>query len=71
MRIGKFTDDEPTIRFNLNLKCTKCGRNVPGGLISSENYFGSYGFLLEIDELKKSYFCGKCRDKKRISDNFP
>jgi len=69
MRIGKFTDGEPTIRFNLNLKCIQCGKSVPGGLIASENYFGSYGFLLEIDALKKTYFCGKCRDKKRIFDN--
>jgi hypothetical protein len=67
MRIGKFANNEPTIRFVLNLVCTDCGKKVPGGMLSSKKYFGTYSFLLEIDELKKKYLCGKCRDKKRLN----
>jgi len=67
VRIGKFVDNEPTIRFNLNLNCVECGKKVPGGMITSERYFGKYSFMLEIDEFKKNYLCGKCRDHKRTS----
>ena len=66
MRIGNFNINESTIRFRLNLTCTACQKNVSGNMLTSKKYFGSYSFLLEIDELKKNYLCGKCRDKKRI-----
>lgn len=68
MRIGNFTNNESTIKFNLNLNCTNCGKKVPGGMLTSKKYFGSYSFFLEIDDLKKTYLCGICRDKKRIND---
>jgi len=68
MRIGKFSNQEDTVRFNLNLNCTKCGKSVPGGMLTSKNYFASYSFFLDLDELKKNYLCGRCRDKKRIDD---
>ena len=68
MIIGKIKKNEPKIRFNLNLNCTKCGKNVPGGMTTSENYFGSYSFMLEVDNFKKNYLCGICRDKKRINE---
>lgn len=68
MRIGKFSNQEDTVRFNLNLNCTKCKKSVPGSMLTSKKYLGSYSFFLEIDDLKKNYLCGKCRDEKRISD---
>ena len=37
-------------------------------MLTSKKYLGSYSFFLEIDDLKKNYLCGKCRDEKRISD---
>ncbi len=66
--IGKINDSEPSIRFNLNLNCTKCGKKVPGGMRTSEKYFGSHSFKLEVDNFKKNYLCGICRDKKRVND---
>jgi hypothetical protein len=71
MIIGKINKNEPTIRFNLNLNCTNCGKKVPGGILSSEKYYGTYSFLLEIDSLKKNYLCGVCRDKKRVEGKIP
>ena len=68
MILGKIKKNEPTIRFNLNLNCTKCGKKVPGGMKTSKKYYCSYSFLLEIDSFKKNYLCGKCRDKKRTAD---
>lgn len=68
MIIGKINKNESTIRFNLNLNCTKCRKKVPGGMRTSEKYFGSYSFMLEVDTLKKNYLCGTCRDKKRVND---
>ena len=66
MIIGKIKENEPTIRFFLDLSCNYCGKKVPGGILTSEKYYGTYSFLLEIDDLKKKYLCGICRDKKRI-----
>ena len=69
MIIGNLKDDEPTIRFDLNLFCTNCKKKVPGGMLTSKNYFGSYSFLLEVDDFKKKYLCGICRDKIRVRNN--
>lgn len=69
MIIGKIHENEPTIRFSLNLNCTNCGKKVPGGMLTSEKYYGTYSFMLEIDDFKKKYLCGTCRDKIRINKN--
>jgi len=66
MIIGTIKENESTVRFNLELICVTCGRQVPGGMLSSEKYYGTYSFLLEIDVFKKNYLCGICRDKQRI-----
>ena len=66
MIIGKIEKNDKRIRFHLNIKCTKCGKQVPGGMLTSEKYFGSESFEREINEFKKKYLCGICRDKKRI-----
>jgi hypothetical protein len=67
--IGKIQESEPTIRFSINLNCTCCGKKVPGGMLSSKKYYGTYSFMLEVDDFKKNYLCGICRDKQRISRN--
>jgi hypothetical protein len=54
--IGKIHENEPTIRFNLDLCCSNCGKKVPGGITTSEKYYGTYSFLLEIDNFKKITF---------------
>ena len=69
MIIGKINGDEPTIRFSVNLSCTQCGKKVPGGLLSSKKYYGTHSFMLEIDDFKKNYLCGICRDKERVNKN--
>ena len=68
MKLGKFSNQENTVRFHLNLNCTKCEKSVPGSMLTSKKYFGSYSFFLEIDDLKKKYLCGRCRDEMRINN---
>ena len=68
MIIGKIDKNEKKINFHLNLKCSKCQKKVPGGMKSSESYFGSESFKVEIENFKKNYLCGICRDKKRITN---
>ena len=68
MIIGKINKNEKKIKFYLDIKCTKCGKAVPGGMQASENYFGSDLFKIEVDNFKKNYLCGICRDKKRLAD---
>jgi hypothetical protein len=68
MIIGKVSKDEKKIKFNLNLKCSKCGKKVPDGMKAGENYFGSDSFKTEIVNFKKNYLCGICRDKKKLDN---
>ena len=65
MIIGKIDKDEKTIRFNLDIFCSSCGKKVPGGMKASEKFYNSKEFEEEIDNFKKNYLCGICRDKKR------
>ena len=68
MKFGKIEKNEKTIKFNLELKCNNCNKKVPGGMKSGENYFETIEFNKELEEFKKTYLCGVCRDKKRIKD---
>ena len=65
MIIGKIKKDEKTIRFNLDIFCSSCGKKVPGGMKASEKFYNSKEFEKEINDFKKNYLCGVCRDKKR------
>jgi hypothetical protein len=47
--------------------CTNCGKKVPGGLKTGEKYYETDSFKKELDLFKKTYLCGICRDKKRVS----
>jgi hypothetical protein len=65
MNIGRLNKNDKKIRFHLDIQCTICGKKVPGGMQTSERYFGSDLFKTEIQNFKKNYLCGTCRDKKR------
>ena len=65
--IGKIMSDEKTVRFNLEIHCTNCAKQVPGGIKTGEKYFQTPEFNNEVDEFLKNYLCGMCRDKKRLS----
>ncbi len=67
MIIGKILKDEKTIRLNININCSNCGKKVPGGIKVSENYFKTNDFKKELVRFKKNYLCGICRDKKRVN----
>jgi len=69
MIIGKIEKNEKKIKFHLDLSCRKCGKSVPGGMQTSENYYNSNSFKIEIDNFKKTYLCGICRDARRIKDH--
>lgn len=65
MIIGKVGKNEKKIQFELDLKCSKCDKKVPGGMKTGENYFDTDEFKIEIANFKKNYLCGICRDKIR------
>lgn len=65
MIIGKI-NKENRKKFKLDIICSSCKTRVPGGMQTSEKYYGTEEFKKEIEEFKKSYFCGKCRDEKRV-----
>ena len=68
MIIGKIDKDEKRIKFESEINCNNCGKKVPGGLQTSEKYYRTDKFQKELEEFKKNYLCGICRDKKRTSN---
>ena len=67
MIIGKILKDEKTLRLNLDLNCSNCQKKAPGGIKVSEKYSKTDEFKKEVEEFKKSYLCGICRDKNRVN----
>ncbi len=67
MIIGKIKKDEKRVKFNLDIKCSNCKTQVPGGVQTSERYYGTDSFYKEIEYFKENYLCGRCRDKKRVN----
>jgi hypothetical protein len=68
MIIGKIDEGEKKIKLNLDLSCTNCGKKVPGGIQTSEKYYKTEEFSKELEDFKKNYLCGQCRDKKRVEN---
>ena len=67
MIFGKISENEKRIKINAEIHCSNCGKQVPGGLKVGENYSKTESFQIELENFKKSYLCGICRDKKRQS----
>lgn len=65
--IGIIKKGEKTIRLNTDVNCSNCGKSVPGGIKTSEKYSKTISFKKELEEFKKNYLCGICRDKKRVN----
>ena len=66
MIIGKISENEKTVRINVEIYCTNCGKKVPGWLKAGEKYSQTKAFKIELENFKKIYLCGICRDKKRV-----
>ena len=65
MIIGRILANEKKIKFEEEITCTNCGKNVPGGLQTGESYYQTQEFKVELENFKKNYLCGICRDRKR------
>ncbi|WP_255430781.1 hypothetical protein [Candidatus Nitrosopumilus sp. SW] len=53
------------MKFEVDIICTNCDKKVPGGLQTGESYYKTREFQVELEDFKKNYLCGVCRDKKR------
>jgi len=67
MIIGKISENEKKVKFNIEIRCTECGKKVPGGLKAGEKYSQTNVFKQELKDFKRNYLCGICRDKKRVA----
>ena len=65
MIIGKISEDDKKIELKVEIHCTNCGKQVPGGLKTGEKFSKTDEFKIELEEFVKNYLCGICRDKKR------
>jgi len=66
MIIGKISENEKRIKLNLDIFCSNCKKQVPGGIQTSEKFYNTPKFKIELENFQKTYLCGICRDKKRI-----
>ena len=69
MIIGKISENEKIVKFDIEIHCTNCGKKVPGGLKTSEKYYQTEAFKIELEDFKRNYLCGICRDMKRVNKN--
>ncbi len=69
MILGKVSKNEKRIKLDSEIHCSKCGKQVPGGLKVGETYSKTESFKTELENFKKTYLCGICRDKKRRDSN--
>ena len=65
MIIGEISENDETVRFDINLYCSECKKKVPGGMKSSSKFYHAKEFQEELKKFKENYLCGICRDKKR------
>ena len=65
MIFGEISENEKRVKINAEIHCSNCAKQVPGGLKVGENYSKTESFQTELENFKKSYLCGVCRDKKR------
>ena len=66
MIIGKISKNEKKVKFDVDIHCTSCGKKVPGGLKTGLKYYQTKEFKIELEDFKRNYLCGICRDKKRL-----
>ena len=69
MIIGKISENEKIVKFDIEIHCTCCGKKVPGGLKTGEKYYQTKAFKIELENFKQNYLCGICRDEKRVNKN--
>ncbi len=68
MIIGKVSENEKMVRFDVGIHCANCDKKVPGGMKAGEKYYQTKEFKTELEDFKKNYLCGICRDKKRLEN---
>ena len=67
MIIGKISENDEKVKFNVPIYCNDCNKQVPGGIVSEKKYSQTSAFRIELENFKKNYLCGICRDKKRVN----
>ncbi len=69
MIVGPIAGGEKTVRLEIDIRCTACGKMVSGGIKASARFSASSSFQAELDSLRRGYLCGVCRDRKRTGRN--
>ena len=54
MIFGKIEKNEKIIKFNVEMQCVNCKKQVPGGMKSSENYFNTNEFNKKFQKKSKN-----------------
>ena len=67
MIIGEILENEERVKFYVKINCTNCNKRVPGRIVTGEKYSHTKAFKIELENFKRDYLCGICRDKKRVN----
>ena len=67
MIIGKISKNDEKVKFSVPIHCTACNKQVPGRMVAEKKYSQTSAFKEDMENFKKGYLCGICRDKKRVN----
>ena len=67
MILGKISKNDEKVKFNVPINCTDCNKKVPGRIIAEKKYSQTKAFKVELENFKRDYLCGICRDRKRVN----
>ena len=70
MIIGKISENEKSVRFDVEIHCTSCGKKVPGGLKTGEKYFKLKNLKQNQRILKEIIFAEFAETKKEQENNY-
>lgn len=68
MILGRIEEGQKRIRLEREMRCTRCSKRVPGGIVVADEFDKTAEFRRMLEDLRESYLCGMCRDAKRVEE---
>lgn len=68
MILGRIGEGQKRIRLEREMRCTRCSKRVPGGIVVADGFEKTGEFCRMLEDLRETYLCGRCRDAKRVGE---
>ena len=66
MILGTITDSEARVTTREVIACTACSKGISGGITVSSAIHGTAEHKRLLEDLRRTYMCGRCRDAARV-----